>query len=112
MAESSVDETLGGNIPRYEPNDLNSQIIHIGSFRNLWLEALPSDVYSFEAKPEEIENAELEEILEIPTETLNELKEICRFVTPSKVFFLILSFNINMFTDTSFTFFVNPVWIP
>lgn len=81
MAESNADETLGGNVPRYECNDLNSQVIHIRSFRNLWLERLTSDLYSFETKSEENENAELAELLEVPPETLDELKAICRSVT-------------------------------
>ncbi|XP_062386673.1 snRNA-activating protein complex subunit 3 [Sardina pilchardus] len=77
MAEGNADETLVRNVPRYEINDLNTQVIHIGSFRNLWLKTLPPDLYSYETKSEEIENAQLAELLEIPTETLNELKDIC-----------------------------------
>ena len=81
MAASNADGTLGEHVPRYESNDLNSQVIHIGSFRTSWLETLPPDLYSYEIKSEEIEIAQLAEVLQIPTETLNELKDICRFVT-------------------------------
>ncbi|KAL2098268.1 hypothetical protein ACEWY4_007475 [Coilia grayii] len=77
MAESSADETGGENIPRFEPNYLNSQVIHVESFRKLWLDALPPDLYSYETNPEEVEDAKLAELLELPIETLNELKDIC-----------------------------------
>ncbi|XP_063044711.1 snRNA-activating protein complex subunit 3 [Engraulis encrasicolus] len=75
MAEGTT--TDDENIPRYEPNNLNSQVIHIESFRKLWLEALPPDLYSYDTNPEEVEDAKLAELLELPVETLNELKHVC-----------------------------------
>ncbi|XP_028833579.1 snRNA-activating protein complex subunit 3 [Denticeps clupeoides] len=65
------------NVPVYEYVDINTQVFHVGSFRQLWLDSLPPDVYSFEELDEEAQDAKFSEEFGVPAETLAELRAIC-----------------------------------
>ncbi|XP_065118380.1 snRNA-activating protein complex subunit 3 [Paramisgurnus dabryanus] len=79
MAESSgvQSEAINENIPVYEYTDVSSKEFHIGAFRDLYLNALNPDVYSYSDHGPEVRDVQLIEDLGIDTETLEELKNIC-----------------------------------
>lgn len=82
MAESSTltcEEKQHENVPVYEFIDVNSKEFHIGAFRDLWLDVLNPEVYSYGEPAPEIEDVEFIEEMGIEPKTLEELKSICRY---------------------------------
>uniref|UniRef100_A0A9J8C7U2 snRNA-activating protein complex subunit 3 n=2 Tax=Cyprinus carpio TaxID=7962 RepID=A0A9J8C7U2_CYPCA len=80
MAESSTltcEEKQHENVPVYEFIDVNSKEFHIGAFRDLWLDVLNPEVYSYGEPAPEIEDVEFIEEMGIEPKTLEELKSIC-----------------------------------
>lgn len=82
MAESNAltcEEKQDENVPVYEFVDVNSKEFHIGAFRDLWLDVLSPEVYSYADTAPEIEDVEFIEEMGIEPKTLEELKTICRY---------------------------------
>ncbi|KAL6486836.1 hypothetical protein MHYP_G00034620 [Metynnis hypsauchen] len=65
------------NVPVYENVDVNTKPFHIGAFRNLWLEVLRPDQYSFSRAEPAAEDVELMGEMGVSAETLEEVKTIC-----------------------------------
>ncbi|KAI2668501.1 snRNA-activating protein complex subunit 3 [Labeo rohita] len=66
------------NVPVYEFMDVNSKEFHVGTFRDLWLDVLNPEVYSYSDTASEIEDVGFIEEMGIEPKTLEELKSICR----------------------------------
>lgn len=80
MAEGSSltrEEKQLENVPAYEFINVNSNEFHIGTFRDLWLDVLNPEVYSYCNTAPEIEDVEFVEEMGIEPKTLEELKIIC-----------------------------------
>lgn len=76
MHSNSVDS--GTNIPEYEYPDVNTNIFHIGSFRNEWLKRLDRSNYAYEKKSEDTFDANFAKEMGMSADTLADLKSICR----------------------------------
>nr|XP_040043034.1 snRNA-activating protein complex subunit 3 [Gasterosteus aculeatus aculeatus] len=75
MHSNSVDS--GTNIPEYEYPDVNTNIFHIGSFRNEWLKRLDRSNYAYEKKSEDTFDANFAKEMGMSADTLADLKSIC-----------------------------------
>ncbi|XP_037328442.1 snRNA-activating protein complex subunit 3 isoform X1 [Pungitius pungitius] len=75
MLNNSVDSNT--NIPEYEYPDVNTNIFHIGSFRNEWLNRLNPSNYSYQKEDEDTFDANFAKEMGMSAETLMDLKSIC-----------------------------------
>ncbi|TRY97447.1 hypothetical protein DNTS_008194 [Danionella cerebrum] len=65
------------NVPDFEFVDVNSKEFHIGTFRDLWLDALHPEMYAHSDTAPEIEDEKFIEEIGVDSKTLEELKSIC-----------------------------------
>ncbi|KAM8880346.1 snRNA-activating protein complex subunit 3 [Spinachia spinachia] len=65
------------NIPEYEYPDVNTNIFHIGSFRDEWLKRLHPSHYSYQKEDEDTFDANFAKEMGMSAETLTDLKAIC-----------------------------------
>lgn len=78
MAASRHLTDPGTNIPDYEYQDVNTKPFHIDSFRTEWLNILKPNDYSFQVEDEDTFDAKFAQELGVNTETMTELKSVCK----------------------------------
>lgn len=78
MASSGSLSSMNSNIPDYEYKDVNTKPFLIGSFRNLWLDRLRPSNYAYQAEDEDKFDTDFAKEMGLATETMDELKAICR----------------------------------
>ena len=78
MAASGLPRDPTTSIPDYEYTDVNTKPFHVGSFKNEWLSRLKSSDYAYELEDEDAFDANFAKEMGISTETMKELKTVCR----------------------------------